>query len=131
MTQHDADPNRAVVERMVNGMLNQDLDTVGEALAEDAVVSWPQSGETMVGRAACLMVYGNYPGGPPSYTITRIAGSGDHFSVEGIGDYSGKKVFWTSIVDLANGKIVRQTDYWADPFEAPAWRAQWVERGDQ
>jgi len=25
-----------------------------------------------------------------------------------------------------NGKVVHETQYFADPFEAPAWRAQWV-----
>jgi hypothetical protein len=24
-------------------------------------------------------------------------------------------------------KVHRETQYFADPFEAPAWRAQWVE----
>jgi hypothetical protein len=27
-----------------------------------------------------------------------------------------------------DGKIWRDTRYYAEPFEAPAWRAQWVER---
>jgi hypothetical protein len=26
-----------------------------------------------------------------------------------------------------NGKVVHETQYFADPFEAPAWRSQWVE----
>jgi hypothetical protein len=34
-----------------------------------------------------------------------------------------------SIIETgADGKIVRQTDYFANPFEAPAWRSKWVER---
>jgi hypothetical protein len=31
------------------------------------------------------------------------------------------------IVEFRDGKIVRETRYYADPFEAPAWRAEWVE----
>ena len=27
-----------------------------------------------------------------------------------------------------NGKVVHETQYFADPFEAPAWRSQWVQR---
>ena len=30
--------------------------------------------------------------------------------------------------EIRDGRIARQTEYWPDPFEAPAWRAQWVER---
>ena len=29
---------------------------------------------------------------------------------------------------LRHGRIVRQTEYWPDPFEAAEWRARWVER---
>jgi hypothetical protein len=29
---------------------------------------------------------------------------------------------------LRDGKIWRDTRYYAEPFEAPEWRAQWVER---
>jgi hypothetical protein len=34
----------------------------------------------------------------------------------------------TSIVEFRDGQIAKQTDYFATPFEAPAWRSQWVER---
>ena len=30
--------------------------------------------------------------------------------------------------EVRDGKIVHQTEYWPDPFEAAAWRAEWVER---
>jgi len=33
-----------------------------------------------------------------------------------------------SIMELRDGKIVKETDYFAQPFPAPEWRAQWVER---
>jgi hypothetical protein len=33
-----------------------------------------------------------------------------------------------SIVELKGGKMWRDTRYYAEPFEAPEWRAQWVER---
>jgi hypothetical protein len=33
-----------------------------------------------------------------------------------------------SVIELRDGKVVRETDYFAQPFQAPQWRAQWVER---
>jgi hypothetical protein len=30
--------------------------------------------------------------------------------------------------DGRDGKILRETRYYGEPFEAPAWRAQWVQR---
>src|SRR5260221_6249530 len=122
------DDNRATVQRSIDAMFRGDFDALRQDLAEDAVVDWPQSGERMVGRDACLMVYRNYPGGPPTYELRRITGGPDVFNVEAVGDYGGQKTYLTSIVEFRNGKIVRQTDYWANPFEAPDWRAKWVQR---
>jgi hypothetical protein len=121
------DDNRATLDRNVKALFAGDFDAVARDLAEDAVVDWPQSGERMVGRQACLTVYQNYPGGPPRYELRRVTGGPDVFTVEAVGDYSGQKVYLTSIVEFRNGKIAHQTDYFADAFEAPAWRSQWVE----
>jgi hypothetical protein len=30
-------------------------------------------------------------------------------------------------MEFRNGKVVHETQYFADPFEAPAWRSQWVQ----
>jgi len=41
----------------------------------------------------------------------------------------GGRVFhYMSIVELKNGRMWRDTRYYAEPSEAPEWRAQWVER---
>jgi ketosteroid isomerase-like protein len=119
--------NRATLERTVDAMLRGDFDTATAAMADDGVVDWPQSGERITGREACLNVYRNYPGGPPKYELRRISGGPDVFVVEARGDYSGTVVYMTSIIEFRDGKIQRQTDYFADAFEAPAWRAGWVD----
>jgi hypothetical protein len=31
-------------------------------------------------------------------------------------------------MQLRDGKVYRETWYFASPFEAPVWRAAWVER---
>jgi hypothetical protein len=33
-----------------------------------------------------------------------------------------------SVLELRDGKVVKETDYYAQPFQAPEWRAHWVER---
>ncbi len=35
--------------------------------------------------------------------------------------------YTVSIMEFKNGKVVHETQYFADPFDPPAWRAQWVE----
>jgi hypothetical protein len=122
--------NRVTLERTLEATFAGDYDRATEAMADDAVVDWPQSGERIVGRQACLTVYRNYPGGPPPYELRRITGGPDTFTVEACGDYSGEAVFLTSIVEFRDGKIAKQTDYFASGFEAPSWRADMVERID-
>ncbi len=125
MSHHE---NRRIVEEAWEAAIAGDFDAVVAHLAPDGVVEWPQSGERMVGPAACLNVYRNYPGGSPTYRVRRITGSGDYFVVEATGDYGdGERYLMTSIVELRNGKIARQTDYWSRPFEPPGWRAGMVE----
>jgi hypothetical protein len=126
--EHD---NRASLERTIGAMFSGDWDTVGQAIADDAIVDWPQSGERLVGRQACLTVYRNYPGGSPRYELQRITGGPDVFTVEARGDYGGETVYLTSIVEFRDDKIAKQTDYFASAFEAPAWRSQWVQRVGQ
>jgi len=123
--------NRETLERMIEAMFRGDWDAVGESIADDAIVDWPQSGEQLVGRQSCLNVYRNYPGGSPRYELQRITGGPDFFTVEARGDYGGETVYMTSIVEFRDGKIARQTDYFANAFEAPAWRSQWVQRTSQ
>jgi hypothetical protein len=49
--------------------------------------------------------------------------------VEGVNDYSGGQVFdVVQLIELRDGKMWRDRRYYAEPFEASEWRAQWVER---
>ena len=122
-----ADDNRATLGRLIDAMMGGDWETIEGVMADDAVVEYPQSGEQLIGRQACLNVYRNYPGGPPQYELLRIIGGPDVFTVEARGDYGGDVVYLTSIVEFRDGKVARQTDYFASAFEAPAWRSQWVQ----
>ena len=40
----------------------------------------------------------------------------------------GTPVHALAIVEFGDGKVVRETHYFAEPFEAPAWRSRWVEK---
>lgn len=128
MSEHD---NRAILERTLEAMYGGDMDTATEGMADDTVVEWPQSRERIIGRQACLTVFQNYPGGSPAYRLQRITGGPDVFTVEAVGDYGGQQVYLTSIVEFRDGRIAKQTDYFASAFEAPEWRAHWVQPMDR
>jgi ketosteroid isomerase-like protein len=106
-----------------------DFETEHRIYDEYAVLEYPQSGERTRGRRNIQ----NQRAGQPSkkrFTVRRIIGFGDLWITEFILTYDGKPSYTVSIMEFRDGKIARETQYFADPFVAPAWRAQWVERMD-
>ena len=63
-----------------------------------------------------------YPN-PPRMEIRRIIGEGDLFVVEGRSDYGHEVSFVADIVEFRDGRICRETRFYAAPFEPPPWRA--------
>jgi len=106
-------------------------ELVKEYATEDFVEEWPQSGERLT-KAASLRLAEHYPemsGTRPTFKYRRMLGGGDIFVVEGTIDYGdGVPVSYVAVGELRDGKVSRMTEYFANPFEAPAWRADFVER---
>src|SRR5690349_8230 len=103
------------------------MDGVHEIYAEDVVVPYPQSGEQIVGRANLRALRESYPA-KLDFTVDRIVGSGELWVTEYVIRYDGKPVNTVSIVEFDGGKVARENLYFADPFEPPEWRSQWVEQ---
>lgn len=120
----DGQDNRLVLERYLAGLLNTEQEYTFRH--EDVVIDMPQSGERICGRDKMKEMQDAYPG-PPTITVRRMVGSGDVWVVEGRSDYSGRIYHVVNIIEFCEGKILRETRYYADPFEAPAWRTPWVE----
>jgi glycerol-3-phosphate dehydrogenase (NAD(P)+) len=119
----------AEIRRHIDAMGRGDAATLSEILADDFVQDWPQTGERVRGRDACLNVARNYPGGQPVIEVQRVTGEGDHWTVESTMRYAdGSTYHAASILELHDGKVTHQTDYFGPPYPAPEWRAQWVER---
>jgi ketosteroid isomerase-like protein len=106
-----------------------DFETEHRIYLEDAVLDYPQSGERFRGRRNIQMQRSNQPN-KKRFTIQRIVGSGDLWVTEYILTYDGKPSYTVSIMEFKGDKVARETQYFADPFEAPAGRAQWAERPD-
>ncbi|MEO6345642.1 MAG: nuclear transport factor 2 family protein [Candidatus Limnocylindria bacterium] len=106
---------------------------IPEMASEDMVQEWPQSGERIRGRDNVIAVNENYPaatGSAPKLTLRRIVKPGEAWIAEATIDYGdGTPVSMVAILEIgADGKIMRETDYFANPFEAPEWRRQWTEQ---
>ncbi len=94
---------------------------------DDAVLDYPQSGERTRGRPNIQKQRSIQPN-QKRFTIRRIVGSGDLWVTEYILSYDNKPSYTVSIMEFSGLKVAHETQYFADPFSAPAFRAYLVER---
>lgn len=105
-----------------------DLDAEHAIYADDAICDYPQSGERILGRSNLQALRGHHPDKPSGFDVRRIQGEGNLWVTEYEITYNGR-AFWTvSIMEFHDGKVVHETQYFSDPFEAPSWRKQWVQQ---
>jgi hypothetical protein len=117
-----------LIEEHYEGLLAGDEGAYSALVHEDFIQEWPQSGERVRGKDACLNIARNYPGGPPEARLKRISGEGDHWVVEAVSRYpDGVEYHVVAILELRGGKVARETDYFGPGYPAPDWRRQWVE----
>ena len=105
-----------------------DADAEHDIYADDSICDYPQSGERILGRKNLQALRSHHPGKPSGFQVRRIVGGDDLWVTEYTIVYQGKPAFTVSIMEFRDGKVVHETQYFADAFEAPAWRSQWVQR---
>ena len=116
---------RVALERHWSDINNQDV--VHEIYHDDVVLEFPQGGERLVGLANIHAMREAYES-TLTFTIKRMRGGGDLWITEGVITYDGKPVHTVNIMEFHDGKVTHETIYFGDPWDPPAWRAQWVER---
>jgi len=112
-----------------------DMETFGRELygltADDVVLEYPQSGERFSGRDNIMQMNMSYEGSTgtaPTAKLRRILKPGQAWVIESMIDYGdGTPVSAISIIEFDGAKVVRQTDYFANPFPAPDWRKPYRE----
>lgn len=118
--------NRRVVERLIECINDRQIEVMDELFHDDALMEWPQSGERVRGAENRRAIYGSFPQ-LPTITPRRLLSAGDLVIAEAMLDYGGPRYATVFVFEMRDGKIERETAYWSEPFEAPDWRAQWVE----
>jgi ketosteroid isomerase-like protein len=141
------------MEAFAKALAENDFDAQDAFIHDDYECRWPQSGEVIRGRANRRAISEHYPGaegmlGPrttrivgtddkfisspiPMWNMVHLEGSGDELTATGTITYpNGETWHYVTLYTMRNGKIWRQVDYFAPPFEAPEWRAAFVERED-
>ncbi|CAO5252176.1 hypothetical protein [Frankia sp. AgKG'84/4] len=90
--------------------------------ATAAVLDYPQSGERFVGRATIKAQRGGHPA-RRQFTVLRIRGTGDLWVSECVITYDGVPSHSVSIMEFSGDLVAHETQYFADPFDPPPWRA--------
>jgi hypothetical protein len=126
-----------VGDRQIRAALDQhwaasdanDFETEHRIYHEDAVLEYPQSGERIRGRRNIQITRTIQPN-KKRFSVQRILGGGELWITEFILSYDGKPSYTVSIMEFGGDKVARETQYFADPFEASPARAPYVERMD-
>jgi SnoaL-like domain len=121
--------NRIALDQHWAASAAGDLETEHQIYDDNAVCEYPQSGEVIRGRRNLQALRGHHPGKPSGFSIRRIVGNNDLWVTEYAINYGAASWQTVSIMEFANGRVIRETQYFAQPFDAPAWRSQWVEKG--
>lgn len=120
----DENAIRAALRRYID-YSGVDQDISHEIYHEDAVLEFPQSGERFEGVENFREWRRIYPA-RTEFDIRRLRGSGDLWVMELIVTYdSGTSMFGVSIFEFRGDKVIRETIYGGEAWEAPEWRARW------
>jgi hypothetical protein len=103
------------------------LDAEHDIYDDHAICDYPQSGERIVGRGNLQALRGHHPDKPSGFVVRRMQGEGRLWVTEYLITYQGRTAYTVSIMEFSDGKVVHETQYFTDAFEAPAWRSQWVQ----
>jgi len=121
--------NKQILENFWETMKTNDFYAVAALLHDDYILEWPQSRERIRGRDNFAAINTYYPAeGKWQFKVNQIISDGDLVVTDVTvtdGSRTDRNITFSTVRD---GKIAKQVEFWPEPFEAPAWRAQWVER---
>ena len=119
---------RAALNAHWQASASGDVNAEHDIYDDEAICDYPQSGERILGRRNLQALRSHHPGKPSGFNVRRTQGNGNLWVTEYTIKYEGRSAFTVSIMEFHDGKVVHETQYFADPFEAPAWRTQWVQQ---
>jgi hypothetical protein len=125
-TDDAVDSTRAAITEHWRASEAGETDAEHAIYAEDAVLDYPQSGERFRSRATIAAQRGGHPA-DRHFTVLRISGSGDLWVSECTITYDGVPTYSISIMEFVDDAVVHETQFFADPFSAPAWRTALAE----
>jgi hypothetical protein len=108
--------------------IGRDEVAAGEIYADHAVLEYVQSRERIRGKARIIASRQAYPGRPAAFEVHRVFGSPETETVELTLRFEGDEPHpVVAILDFQDGLVTRERIYIAEPWDPPAYRAEWVE----
>src|ERR1700759_1064650 len=105
------DPNiREALDRHWAASDANDFEVEHDLYRDDAVLEYPQSGERIRGRRNIQASRTAQPN-RKRFTVRRITGAGGLWVTEFVLTYDGRPSYTVSIMELLDGKVVRETQY--------------------
>ena len=121
--------NKQILENFWETMGTNDFHAASRLLHDDYTLEWPQSGERILGRDNFAEINISYPAeGKWRFSINHVVAEGDMVVTDVSvtdGKVLGRAITFSTIRDR---KILKQIEFWPEPFDAPAWRAQWIQK---
>lgn len=116
---------RALLERYWKAIDSGDFELAHRIYHEEALLDFPQTGERINGRDN---IKASRAADPQRATVAirSLLGQGDLWVTDYTTSYDGEPEFVVSIMELRDGKVVRETMYFSEPLPAPRWRAKWA-----
>ena len=121
------DDVRAALQRHWAASDANDFAAEHQIYDDHAVLEYPQSGERIRGRDSIQASRRAQPN-RKRFAVRRILGGGGLWLSEVVLTYDQHPVYVVSIMEFAGGKVVRETQYFGEPFAPGASRARWAER---
>jgi hypothetical protein len=118
---------RARIQQHWEASESGDVVTEHAIYAENAILDYPQSGERFRGRARIQAQRGGHPA-ERHFAVSRILGGPDIWVSECVITYDGAPTYSVSVMEITDGLVTHETQFFADPFDAPPDRAALAEQ---
>jgi ketosteroid isomerase-like protein len=118
---------RSLAEALAASLGSGDLDAYAALLAPDYAVEFPQSRELVRGPDNVRRMLAEHPQAPHFDATPRVTLLGDRWAAIETHAAYGDEPWWVvNVVELGEGRALRERAYYAPRLGPATWRAAWV-----
>ena len=123
----DESAGREFIERWWQAAESRDWAALRAMMTDDFVMEWPQSGERFRGPDNAIAAVQAQQESPEPASEPEVEGSGNLWLVRLALRYGDEVHHYVGIFRFREGRVASTTEYFAAPFPAREFRAQYAE----